>query len=570
MFSKSTNFQIYGGNFYDVGGDINLHTPYTEYSRDAGLHRHLTIHEPQEAIIQSPAGSTLRADSDKRAAGYECEWVGVSRNPRRCMAARRAPYDTSRSPRSGIFSETESRGPLSLDSSSSTPSSVGPQCILANGTFITAKNVIAPSPRRRRNADSTHAVALEALYDSADSFPQPRCHPETRMTMLEDIYKWAVQDNSSLPIRWLHGPAGAGKSAIMQSLCQRLQNARRLGGAFFFKRHHRTRGNAKVLFATLAYQLALSSRHLKPLISQSVEDDPSVVARHMDVQLRRLIVEPCQSLTNNSPPILLVDGLDECQDEGAQREILQLIRKAHIRDILGEPSFSRILHSINVQQSFEDVRTYFRDEFARIRREHRDTMGSVPIPWPSREVLNSLVEKSSGYFVYASTVIKFIDDKYFRPTERLAAVQNLTATDSDAPFGALDQMYIQILSGVPVASRSKLSDVLHCVVLNLNLQTLHIERLLELQPGDIRLLLRGLHSVLEIHPTGDIFSSGLLTPTIHALPISLFSQVPFNFPIPGSLGGSRGTFLSNALALFRLRRDLLSQEYMNPYIGGNF
>jgi hypothetical protein len=368
-----------------------------------------------------------------------------------------------------------------------------------------------------------HAVALEALYDSADSFPQPRCHPETRMTMLEDIYKWAVQDNSSLPIRWLHGPAGAGKSAIMQSLCQRLKNARRLGGAFFFKRHHRTRGNAKVLFATLAYQLALSSRHLKPLISQSVEDDPSVVARHMDVQLRRLIVEPCQSLTNNSPPILLVDGLDECQDEGAQREILQLIRsafrrhpypfriliasrpEAHIRDILGEPSFSRILHSINVQQSFEDVRTYFRDEFARIRREHRDTMGSVPIPWPSREVLNSLVEKSSGYFVYASTVIKFIDDKYFRPTERLAAVQNLTATDSDAPFGALDQMYIQILSGVPVASRSKLSDVLHCVVLNLNLQTLHIERLLELQPGDIRLLLRGLHSVLEIHPTGDIF-----------------------------------------------------------------
>jgi hypothetical protein len=99
MFSKSTKFQIYGGNFYDVGGDINLHTPYTsqdsEYSRDAGLHRHLTIHEPQEAIIQSPAGSTLRADSDKRAAGYECEWVGVSRNPRRCIAARRAPYGAS-------------------------------------------------------------------------------------------------------------------------------------------------------------------------------------------------------------------------------------------------------------------------------------------------------------------------------------------------------------------------------------------------------------------------------------------------------------------------------------------
>ncbi|KAJ7930620.1 hypothetical protein B0H13DRAFT_1595304, partial [Mycena leptocephala] len=335
------------------------------------------------------------------------------------------------------------------------------------GTFITAENVNHNLRYGESGINILHrAVALEALYDSADGFPQPRCHPETRTKMLDDLYEWATSGNSVRPIRWLHGPAGAGKSAIMQTLCQRLQGTGHLGGAFFFEQGHSTRGNAKVLFATLAYQLALNNRHLKPLISQSIEDDPSIVGRDMDGQLHGLIIELCKSLRLSASPILLIDGLDKCDTHRAQVEILRLIStvrqhpntfrfliasrpEAHIRDILEEPFFHSILESINVPQSFKDIRTYFRDEFARIHREHRDTMLGIPTPWPSPEVLETLVWKSSGYFIYASTVITFVDDKKFRPTERLAAVQNLTSTDSDAPFEALDLLYIQIMSGVP-------------------------------------------------------------------------------------------------------------------------
>ncbi|KAJ7880937.1 hypothetical protein B0H13DRAFT_1630200, partial [Mycena leptocephala] len=384
------------------------------------------------------------------------------------------------------------------------------------GTFITAQNV-----NHRHGEDGINilhrAVALEALFDSADSFPQPRCHPETRTEMLDGLYKWATRGNSYRSIRWLHGPVGAGKSAIMQTLCRKLQDAGYLGGAFFFKRGHSTRGNAKVLFATLAYQLALNNRHLKPLISQRVEDDPSIVGRDMDVQLHKLIVEPLRDAT---PPILLIDGLDECDTHRAQLEILRLIARAvnqhpntfqfliasrpeaHIHENLAKPSFHGILDSLNVEQSFEDIRKYLRDEFARIHCEHH-TMEDVATPWPSPKVLETLVYKSSGYFIYASTVIKFIDDEYSRPTERLAAVQNLTPTDSDAPFEALDQVYTQILSGVPLRFHSKLRDILCHAFFSRwrkKLTFLQIERLLELQPGDIRLILRGLHSVLEIGP----------------------------------------------------------------------
>jgi predicted ATPase len=117
---------------------------------------------------------------------------------------------------------------------------------------ITGENVSHHHHHGEAGINILHsAVALEALYDSADSFPQPRCHPKTRTKMLRDLCNWSTQDNSDRPILWLHGPAGAGKSAIMQTLCRKLQDAGCLGGAFFFKRGHPTRGNAKMLFATL-------------------------------------------------------------------------------------------------------------------------------------------------------------------------------------------------------------------------------------------------------------------------------------------------------------------------------
>jgi hypothetical protein len=164
-----------------------------------------------------------------------------------------------------------------------------------------------------------------------------------------------------------------------------------------------------------------------------------------------------------------------------------------------QPSFHGILDSVNVEQSFEDIRTSLSNEFARIHREHKDTMRDICIPWPSPDIVDRLVGLSSGYFVYASTVIKFIDYKHFRPTDRLAAIQNLTPTNSEAPFEALDQLYIQILSGVPVQFRSKLCDILQRGAVGVFLvRPLQIDRLLGLQPGDVRLILRSLHSVLDI------------------------------------------------------------------------
>ncbi|KAF8173401.1 hypothetical protein K438DRAFT_1529662, partial [Mycena galopus ATCC 62051] len=211
---------------------------------------------------------------------------------------------------------------------------------------------------------------------------------------------------------------------------------------------------------------------------QTVEKDPSVVAKQLDIQLHRLLLGPCQSMQGSTPPIFLIDGLDECESHGAQMELLRLIStvgrtytfrfliasrpEAHICETFDEPFFRGLLKATNVEQSFKDVQTYLRGEFTRIHREHRHTMCDIPTPWPSEDTVENLVAKSSGYFVYASTIIKFIDDEYLRPTEQLIAVQNLTTT---APFAALDQLYIQILSRVPAQLRSRLGYILGCALI---------------------------------------------------------------------------------------------------------
>ncbi|KAJ6523678.1 hypothetical protein DFH09DRAFT_1047145 [Mycena vulgaris] len=330
------------------------------------------------------------------------------------------------------------------------------------GTFISSENI--HHRHEETGIQSLHrAVALEALYDSAESFPQPRCDPETRTKMLDDLYNWAIADNSAYSIRWLHGPTGAGKSAVMQSLCERLQDSGRLGGSFFFKRGHTTRGNAKVLFATLAYQLALSNQNLNPLIPRIVKDNPSVTARSMDVQLRKLIVEPCQSLNGGASPILLIDGLDKCEENNVQQEILRLLGgiaahhhplrlrlliasrpESHIREKFD--SIRGLYHSIQLDQSFMDVENYLRNEFNRIHHEHHETMASVPFPWPSRDIMERLVDKSSGYFIYAATIIKFVDDRDFRPTQRLAAVvENLPTECGNNPHQTFDKKLVTFL-----------------------------------------------------------------------------------------------------------------------------
>ncbi|KAJ6465470.1 hypothetical protein C8R45DRAFT_1174079 [Mycena sanguinolenta] len=228
---------------------------------------------------------------------------------------------------------------------------------------------------------------------------------------------------------------------------------------------------------------------------------------------------------------IVIDGLDECDGHAFQGEFLRAIRnpssnhpiflrflvtsqpEPNIREVFDSSFYSGHCRSVNVEQSFYDVHKYLRDEFARIHREH-DTMARVPSPWPTPDVLEELVEKSSDHFIYASTIIKFIDDKNYRPAQRLAVVQDANSAGSEAAFDPLDQLYMTILSSAH--RQAQLMPIL-CAVVNLVLGAQNMDQIFRFAQGETQLLLRDLHSLLSLN---DNYRISLIIPAALGLSLS--------------------------------------------------
>ncbi|KAF8957131.1 hypothetical protein BDZ97DRAFT_1627022, partial [Flammula alnicola] len=68
-------------------------------------------------------------------------------------------------------------------------------------------------------------------------YDAPKCHPNTRLGVLDEIMDWLKDiQNDSPRTMWMRGAAGAGKSAIARTIAQMCEDAGRLSSSFFFSR----------------------------------------------------------------------------------------------------------------------------------------------------------------------------------------------------------------------------------------------------------------------------------------------------------------------------------------------
>jgi Cdc6-like AAA superfamily ATPase len=271
------------------------------------------------------------------------------------------------------------------------------------------------------------------FHNSQERFPPPKCHPDTRKRILNDLMTLITWDLLP-PILWLYGPAGAGKSAIAQSIAERCEeeNPKRLASSFFFSRRTSDRNSEKHLVATISYQLAVNLPKTKPIIEEIVENDPLVFSRSVKVQLQNLVVEPLRRVSKEYSPhrFIIIDGLDECNGDANQCSILYAIHEAvsgqrlpisfliasrpepHIRNFFNNNLFKLSQHIPLTQnsESRNDVKIFLRKEFKRICKDR-----GLSTTWPSYQDIQTLAEKASGHFIYPSTVIRFIDDPRHYP-----------------------------------------------------------------------------------------------------------------------------------------------------------
>ena len=322
-------------------------------------------------------------------------------------------------------------------------------------------------------------VAPGAFHDSGERFDPPKCHPNTRIAVIRDILDWLDDLESSELVMWLHGSAGAGKSAIAQTLAQMLFEQGRLSGSFFFARGSTTRrGDESRLVPTLAYQLAKYLPETREHIATAVLDDPAIFDLALLSQLQYLLIIPLRlasnaasSSSNSSPRLFIIDGLDECRDSDVQCRILQALAAAvksmqhhlphkiliasrselHLLACFNERNTAAVCRRLPLDNSYhpdKDIAVFFQDNFSKIKSEHR-MRAYLENSWPSEKATSSLVQKSSGQFIYASTVVKFIASPRHHPAERLKIILGLTtAGRNNRPFAALDSLYTHIFQNV--------------------------------------------------------------------------------------------------------------------------
>jgi hypothetical protein len=145
--------------------------------------------------------------------------------------------------------------------------------------------------------------------------------------VLERISQWIRASDQESSILWLHGPAGAGKSAIAQTVAEGCSEGKELVATFFFSRGKPGRDTAAKLWATLAFQMSLCIPPLREGVGMAMIDNPSIFHKSLDVQLQKLLIEPLRSLDipPRSPFLVVVDGLDECKGDSDQCHILSSI-----------------------------------------------------------------------------------------------------------------------------------------------------------------------------------------------------------------------------------------------------
>ena len=286
------------------------------------------------------------------------------------------------------------------------------------------------------------------------------------------------------------------------------------------------RGTIRNFIPTLAFQVSMARTDLRQHMGNAVDADPGILHRSISTQLLKLIIEPLRSNTpsQSTPFLVVVDGLDECESKDHQLQILshisELTTQYHlpVRFMVVSRPEPHIKHffdaSLNQNTSiafsiygrgmeYGDVYKFLRSKFDEISasERHASALAHVDKPWPSDDVVQLLAQKSDGYFIYASTLLKYIDDEFSPCTKRLQEVLQVAGPASTA-FAELDKLYTQILSTCP--NVQLLSRALGCLILlptyRLDRSTQTIECVLELWPGEGMTILRGLHAILNFEP----------------------------------------------------------------------
>ncbi|KAJ3538345.1 hypothetical protein NMY22_g5210 [Coprinellus aureogranulatus] len=396
-------------------------------------------------------------------------------------------------------------------------------------------------------------ISYGASHNSDEGNDNPKCSPETREAIQAE-FVGLVRDGDvyeqSKRMTWLSGPAGAGKSAIAGSVAATCERLGILAGTFFFSSVRgagETRRTKRCVITTLAYQLA---RHkglhkYKVQLLVAIEENPDVFRKCLQDQAQLLILGPLGAIhgkcdTSSWPRGILYDGLDEVQaiqyhngaredlvrkDEDDQNEILRVLHTLTASPVFPFRIFIASRPEDNIAYFFSttarassirlfldskyepdaDIKRFLQSKFASLRHRSRVSNPS----WPGEEVIDQLVEMSSGQFIVPSTILRYIESGL--PQEQLEDIMRVAQGQmgNKNPFALLDAVYTHIINRSPNPQLAVIW-IRHMItgvgLYDKKLPAHFWKKFLEDTDGQFYHLLKSLASLLSVPPYNDHLS----------------------------------------------------------------
>jgi hypothetical protein len=208
---------------------------------------------------------------------------------------------------------------------------------------------------------------------------------------------------------------------------------------------------------------------MRRMVCDVLRADPSLLKKGLRLQIPRLFTPLLLLSPDSTRLIIVIDALDECDKDDYGREAGELIpllmcslrathQRAHLlitsrdevsirtmfNDITGGAPEQRALrlHDIDKSVVQGDLSFYFRQHLRRIAR-----WKNLPADkWPGDSAFEQLLTRAGVLFVYAATVVRFLDDKEYDPSVRLQLVLDGDSTSAPETFEMLDLLYTHVLA----------------------------------------------------------------------------------------------------------------------------
>ena len=240
--------------------------------------------------------------------------------------------------------------------------------------------------------------------------------------------------------------------------------------------------------------------------------------------MEKLLVGPLKA--TQTATLIIIDALDECKDTEPASAILSILSRyvdqipAVKFFITGRPeprirSGFRLeplvpitevlkLHEVKPEVVDRDIELFFRTQLTNLVKDRSDL--ELTEEWPSPHDIRVLCKKATGFFIYASTVLKFVTSEADLPSERLSLITSLPESTLEEGKSGVDQLYTQILqqafSGIQPGNSQqylRFQAVVGAILLLFNpLSIQDLSHLLGCSTQYIKNTTRSLHSLLLV------------------------------------------------------------------------